>query len=137
MRRLSALALVLLLPACRVGPAPDVGPLGPALVLDVRNASDRELIIGYDFEAGASSGGGEGLVGPCERQAIMFGEIGGSYTVTVDGSSVVESTVPAGAPVDATMVVTVLVGPDGEVEVPPPAFVRAPNLDPATIPGCG
>ena len=73
----------------------------------------------------------------CERQAIMFGEVGGTYTVTVDGETVAESTVPASAPVDGSMVVMVLVGPDGQVEVAPQAFLRAPNLDAATIPGCG
>jgi len=135
MRRLALAAASALLAACTA--PPNQGPSGPTLVIDVRNASERELEVGYEFTSGATSGSGEGLVAACQRYPISTGPVGGTYAIRVDGKTVVEASVPASAPDGASVVVSVLVGPDGEVESQPPALVRTPNLDTSTVPGCG
>lgn len=132
----AAAAVLLTLVACVPAPALNGAPKGPSLVIDVRNTSNRQLEVGYEFEAGQTSGGGAGLIGPCERQPMQGGQIGGDYAILVDGKSVLEATVPLSAPADAFMVVNVSVGPDGEVEVSPGGFVQAPRLDTVPIP-CG
>jgi hypothetical protein len=138
MRRLAAAAVSLLLVACMPGMDPISEPAGPTLVIHVRNASDRELHVGYEFTAGAISGAGETLVAPCSRQPISAGKIGGgTYTIQVGGKTVVEATMPAGVPDDASVVVSVVVGPDGEVEALPAGLVEVPDVDIAPIPGCG
>ena len=139
MRPLAAAAASVLLCACVAAPQPNAGPAGPTLVIDVRNASDRELEVGYDFTAGVTSGTGASLVGPCQRHPLSVGEVGGggSYTIEVEGKTVVEGTVPASSPEGASIVVSVLVGQDGAVEVLPSTLVQAPELDILSIPGCG
>ena len=135
MRRTAAVAVALLLCACVPAPASNGAPLGPELVIDVRNASARELRVGYEFVAGEVSGTGEALVLACQRQPVHGGQIGGDYVVHVDGKSVFEATVPA-APEGAFLVVNVSIGPDGEVQVSPGGFVRVPPVDIVAVPGC-
>ena len=135
MRPTAALAVTLLLCACVPAPASNGAPLGPELIIDVRNASSGELRVGYDFVAGEVSGTGEGLVLACQRQPVHGGQIGGAYVILVDGKSVFEATVPA-APEGAFLVVNVSIGPDGEVQVSQGGFVRVPPVDPVAIP-CG
>lgn len=130
-----AVAVTLLLCACVPAPAPNGAPLGPELIIDVRNASGRQLGVGYEFAAGAVSGTGEQLVGACQREPVHGGQIGGDYVILVDGKSVFEDTVPA-APEGAFLVVNVSIGPDGEVQVSPGGFVRVPPVDTVAIPGC-
>ena len=137
MRRAATAAILLILSACVPAPASHGAPMGPSPAIDVRNSSNRQLEAGYQFEAGQTSGSGAGLIGPCERQPMQAGQIGGDYVILVDGKSVLDATVPLSAPADVFMVVNVSVGPDGEVEVVPPGgFVRAPPLDTVPIP-CG
>ena len=137
MRPTAAVAVVLMLVACVPAPASNGAPMGPSLVIDVRNSSNRELEVGYEFEAGQTSGNGAGLIGPCSRHPMEGGQIGGDYAILVDGKSVLEASVPRSAPADAFMVVRVSVGPDGEVEVVPPGgFVQVPSLEIVRIP-CG
>ena len=135
MRHAAAAAIVLLC-ACVPAPATNGAPMGPRLVIDVRNSSNRQLEVGYEFEAGQTSGSGAGLIERCSRQPMQAGQIGGDYEVLLDGKSVLEATVPLSAPADAFMVINVSVGPDGEVEVSPGGFVEAPRLDTVPIP-CG
>ena len=105
----------------------------------MRNATDQPLEIGFEFTSGATGASGEALVEPCQRFPFPVGEVGGggTYTIDVDGETVLEATAPASAPEGASMVVRVLVAHDGAVEVLPPAMVAVPELDTATIPGCG
>ena len=135
MRRTAAVAATLLLCACVPAPASNGAPLGPELIIDVRNASGREMLVGYEFVAGGVSGTGEGLVLACQRQPVPGGQIGGDYVVLVDGKSVFEGTVPA-APEGAFLIVNVSIGPDGEVQVSPGGFVRVPPVDTVAVPGC-
>jgi hypothetical protein len=139
MRRLAIAALSLLLAACVVAPQPNQAPSGPSLVIDVRNASERELDVGYEFTGGVMSGSGATLVAPCTRQPFPAGEVGGggTYAIQVEGKTVVESTVPASTPEGASIVVSLLIGSDGVVEVLPPSLVEVPELDTSTVPGCG
>ena len=136
MRRAATAAILLILSACVPAPASNGAPMGPSLVIDVRNSSNRQLEVGYQFEAGQTSGSGAGLIGPCERQPMQAGQIGGDYVIRVDGKSVLEATVPLSAPPDAWMVIKVSVDPDGLVEVSPGGLVQAPRLDTVPIP-CG
>lgn len=135
MRQTAALAVALLLCACVPAPASNGAPLGPELIIDVRNASGRELVVGYEFVAGEVNGTGEGLVGACQRQPVHGGQIGGDYVVLVGGKSAFEGTVPA-APEGAFLVVNVSIGPDGEVQVSMGGFVRVPPVDIVAVPGC-
>jgi hypothetical protein len=123
---------------CVRGATANAAPAGPTLVIDVRNASDRALEVEYDFTSGATSGTGASLVEACQRHPWSVGEVGGgTYSIEVDGTAVVEGTIPASAPEGASIVVSVLVGQDGAVEVLPPSMVEVPELDTTTIPGCG
>jgi hypothetical protein len=139
MRRLATATGSVLLCAC-VAPQPNAAPAGPTLVIDVRNASDRALEVEYDFTSGVTSGTGGTFVEPCQRHPWSVGDVGGgggTYRIEVDGDTVVDATIPASAPEGASIVVSVLVGQDGAVEVLPPSMVEVPELDTTTIPGCG
>jgi hypothetical protein len=137
MRRPATAALALLLVGCVPGTDPAAEPPGPALVIDVRNSSDQQLDIAFDFTAEVWNGSGATLVEPCQRHPITVGKIGGGrYAVHVEGKTVVDAAVPASAPHDATLVVGVLIGPDGMVEVLPSRVVEVPELDTTPIP-CG
>jgi hypothetical protein len=137
MRQTASVAIAaLLLAACMPAPASNGAPMGPSLVIDVRNSSNRQLEVEYEFEAGGTSGSGAGIIGPCQQQPMQVGQIGGTYVIRVDGKSVLEATVPLSAPLDAWMVINVSVDPDGMVEVSPGGFAQAPHLDTVPIP-CG
>jgi hypothetical protein len=119
MRFASVLLATLMLAACApvVVQLPD-GPLqGPQLAIQVANASDREVAVGYEFEAGTTGGGGEGTVASCEQVSMPFGPVSGQYRVLIDGAPVHEAAAPAGVRADAWFVVRVTIGPDGEAEV--------------------
>ena len=139
MRFAPALLAALALAACApvVVQLPD-GPLtGPQLAIQVANASDREVAVGYEFEAGNTGGGGEGTVASCEQVAIPFGPVSGQYRVLIDGAPVHEAAAPAGVPGDVWFVVRVTIGPDGESEVVGAGMTRLmPDPDPRPI-ACG
>jgi len=139
-RFVSALVAALVLAACApvVVQLPD-GPLeGPQLAIQVANASDREVAVGYEFEAVNSGGGGEGTVASCEQVAMTFGAVAGQYRVLIDGAPVHEAAAPAGVPADAWFVVRVSIGRDGEAEVIGAGMTpRMPDPDPRPIAGCG
>lgn len=137
MHRSAAAAILLIVSACVPAPASNGAPLGPQLVIHVRNASDRQLEVAYEFAAAAASGSGAGLIGPCERQPMQGGRIGGDYVISVDGKPVLEATVPLSAPPDGWMVINLSVDPDGQVEVSPGGFVQVPPADTVALPGCG
>ena len=139
MRFAPALLAALVLAACApVGVQLPDGPLeGPQLAIQVANASDREVAVGYEFEAVNSGGGGEGTVGSCEQVSIPFGPVAGQYRVLIDGAPVHEAAAPAGVPADAWFVVRVTIGPDGEAEVVGAGMTRL-MPDPASRPiACG
>jgi hypothetical protein len=113
-------------------------PIGPTLVIDVANGSNEERSIGYQFEMGQSSGGGEGTVLGCERATISFGEIGGRYSILVDGEAVTQGALPANIPGERTVLVRVRIAEDGTATAAAPALLaRAPQFLIEPIPGCG
>ena len=132
---MAALALAACAPV--VVQLPD-GPLeGPQLAIQVANTSDREVAVGYEFDAGNSGGGGEGTVASCEQVSIPFGAISGQYRVLIDGAPVHEAAAPAGVPAGAWFVVRVTIGPDGETEVTGAGLTpRMPDPDSRPI-ACG
>jgi hypothetical protein len=102
-------------------------PIGPQLVVAVENRSDRDVTVGYEFEAQNSSGGGEGIVVHCEYQQMVFGEVGGSYGVLVDGTPAFDGAVPSGMPADGFLVVRLSIDADGDVTPEgEPAWTRMP-----------
>jgi len=125
-----ALALAVAASGCMPVVVPvqgDRGPeVGPELVLDVLNQSDRELTVGYEFESVASSGGGEGLVAACERVTLLFGTIAGSYDIRLDGEPVFDGRMAAGLPADGFFVVRLAVDADGVGSVTEPGWTRIP-----------
>jgi hypothetical protein len=140
MRFICALLAALVLAAC----APVVvqiadGPLdGPQLAIQVANASDRQVAVGYEFEAVNTGGAGEGMVASCEQALMTFGAISGRYRVLVDGVRLHEAAAPVGVPADAWMVVRVSIGPDGDPEVIGAGLTpQMPDPDPRPIAGCG
>lgn len=140
---IASLALVLVACMPVVAPAPPGAepgePIGPELVIDVVNRSNREVRIGYEFEAPNSAGGGEGLMPPCERMMSPFGGVGGRFEILVDGDVVMAEVMPPGMPADGFVLVRVTIEPDGEVEVAPqPAWMRLPpDLVNQRLPDCG
>jgi hypothetical protein len=139
--RAAGLALLLpLLGACaptvvEIEPAQ---PIGPTLVIDVVNGSSDERSIGYEFEMAQSSGGGEGTVLGCERATISFGEIGGRYSILVDGEAVTQGAFPPNIPGERTALVRVTIAEDGTATAAAPALLaRAPPFVTEPIPGCG
>jgi len=140
MRFASALVAALVLAACApvVVQLPD-GPLeGPQLAVQVANASNREVAVGYEFEAINTGGGGEGTVASCEQVSIPFGAVSGQYRVLVDGVPVHEAAAPAGVPADAWFVVRVSIGPDGDAEVIGAGMTpQMPDPNPRPVAGCG
>jgi hypothetical protein len=127
----------LLLSACVSGVTVEpAAAAGPTLVIDVTNASPDERSVGYEYDGGAMSGGGEGTLGACERQVTPFGEVRGSYIVTIDGTSVLDGTVPPNL-MGGYLVIRVTMTTDGEVSAAPPTLVlREPAMVMNPIPGC-
>jgi hypothetical protein len=139
MRFVSALPAALVLAACApvVVPIADGPPDGPQLAIQVANASDRQVAVGYEFEAVNSGGGGEGTVASCEQALMTFGTVSGRYRVLIDGVQLHEAAAPAGVPADAWMVVRVSIGPDGDPEVIGAGIaVQMPDPDSRPIAGC-
>jgi hypothetical protein len=139
-RRLAPGAALLALTACMpAGVTVDPGqPIGPTLVIDITNRSDAERTIGYEFDMGSMSGGGEGTLLACERSVMPFGEIGSNFTILVDSEPVIEETLPPGIPPDRFVVVKVTVAEDGTATAAAPVLAaRMPPVQSAPIPGCG
>ena len=138
MRRIVVAALPTLLAACALGGRVEAPELfGPTLVLEVTNASDGDVAVGYEFESPGTGGTGETLAAACRREAVPLSSVVGTYHVTVDGKTVWEDAVPLHADAGSFLVIRVRIGPDGEAEVAPPVILAAqPNLSVA-IPGCG
>ena len=138
MRRIVVAALPMLLAACALGgrvEAPELS--GPTLVLEVTNASDVDVAVGYEFESPGTGGTGETLAAACRREAVPMSSVVGTYHVTVDGKTVWEDAVPLHADAGSFLVIRVRIGPDGEAEVAPPVILAAqPNFSVA-IRGCG
>jgi hypothetical protein len=112
-------------------------PVGPTLIIDATNRSDAERSIGYEFEAGGTSGGGEGTLLACERSVLPFGEIASSFSVMVDGHPVMEETLPPGIPPDRFVVVRVTIAEDGTATAAEPVLAaRMPPVAGAPIPDC-
>ena len=141
MRRLAVAAgfSIILVAGCamRSGPDPAAEPEGPTLVLDVTNESDRDVVVGYDFESAAMSGTGESFFPACRREATPHSTISGDYRVVVDGEVVLEDSVPPRASADTFLVVRMRIAPDGEVEVVAPGVMQEPLEAHTAIPGCG
>lgn len=134
-------AIAFVLAACMpvVAPVMDDGPpQRPQLAIQVTNASDQEMAIGYEFEAFQSGGGGEGTVAPCELITLPFGPVGGSFIILVEGEVVFEDRVREAIPADAWVFVRVRISPDGEGEVFGTGVVAGiPDPAPRPIPDCG
>lgn len=139
MRLASPLLAALVLAGCApVGVQIADGPLeGPQLAVQVANASDREVEVGYAYEAVNEGGEGGGSVASCEQVSIPFGAVAGQYRVLVDGEAVHQAAAPAG-PADAWFVVRVSINPDGDAEVIGAGLTaRMPDPDPRPVAGCG
>jgi hypothetical protein len=140
MRRLAFAAAALLLTGCApVGPTVVTEPVeAPDLVLDVTNATPQEVVIGWEFEADGHSGSGEALIAACRRESMVPSVINGGYTISVNGETVAEGTVPERAGAETFLVVRVRIGPDGDVDVDPPGVaLQPPPAVGANLPGCG
>ena len=140
-RLVTCLVVVLVAAGCMpvVAPVGQAGPgAGPLLVIDVANASNRDLSVGYEFQHPSLSGEGEGLAPRCGRMSIGFGEIAGTYAIRVDGETVFEGEVAPGLPSDGFFVVRLRVDADGLVTADQPGWTRIP---PETVDqrfqGCG
>ena len=130
---LVALFLCACMPGVTVDPA---AVAGPTLVLDMTNASSREWSVGYDFDGDGMSGTGEGLLAACERQVSPYGEVRGTYTIRLDGTSVLDGTVPPNV-AGGYLVIRVTITADGEVSAGAPTLVRRePALLMNPVPGC-
>ena len=119
-------------------PAEPAGQVGPELVIDVVNRSDRELVIGYEFETPNASGGGEGTMPPCERMEMLFGSVAGDYEILLDRERVLEGAVPDAMPDDGFLIVRLTIDADGDVDVIGPRWTRIPpELRNQALPECG
>ncbi len=138
MRRLAVAVGSVLLAGC-APTVPAVAPDLPApmLVVDVTNASVDEVVLGFEFEAQGTSGGGESLLAPCRRDAMPLASISGDYSISVDGETVFEGAVPQRASSETFLVVRLRIGPDGEVEVTAPGVALQPPRVSTALPGCG
>jgi hypothetical protein len=127
----------LLLCACVSGVTVDrATATGPTLVLDVTNASSDQRSVGYEFDGDGTSGAGEGLLSACERQVQPYGEVLGSYSIEIDGTSVLDGTVPPNA-AGAYLVVRVQISADGSRTAAAPLVLRdMPEAETRAIPGC-
>jgi hypothetical protein len=135
MRRLTVAASSLILAGCVTGQTTQ--PQGPTLVIDVTNASDREVVVASEFDSPGSSGNGESLAAACRREATPVFPVTGDYRVSVDGEAVADGVVQASDGTGRFLVIRVFVGPDGDVEAAAPVILAsAPDVSSA-IPGCG
>lgn len=121
-----AIAVALMLGACDIGgvtpdgpqAAPEVGApgpeqaFGPILVLDVVNNSNADVEAGYEYRSDNPSGSGETVVPACHHVSTFFGEVAGTYTITIDGEVVAEGVIPRGVR-DGAVRKRVIVAPDG------------------------
>jgi hypothetical protein len=136
MRRLTVAASSLILAGC-VTAQTTQPPQGPTLVIDVTNASDREVVVATEFDSPGSSGNGESLAAACRREATPVFPVTGDYRVSVDGEAVADGVVQASDGTGRFLVIRVFVGPDGDVEAAAPVILAsAPDVSSA-IPGCG
>lgn len=114
-----------------VGP-PQVAPaqpIGPTLAFVVSSQTNERLVIGYEFQDGATGGGGEGEVA-CENTVMRFGEVSGSYSILVGGEEVASGQVPRGVAAGMFMVFRIDIGADGSSTVVGPNLARQVPDDP-------
>lgn len=106
-------------------------------MLDVTNLSDRDVTIEHAYEDGQRSGSGEATFFSCHHNAGIASEVVGDYRVVVDGEHSFEGTVPDRASGETFLVVTIRIGPEGEVEIDGPGVTLEPLNEDSLIPGCG
>ena len=139
MKFVPALLAAQVLVACApvVVPIADGPPGGPQLAIQVANASDRDVEVGYEFEDINTGGGGAGTVASCEQALMTFGFVSGRYRVLLDGVRVHEAAAPGGVPADAWVVVRVSISADGNAEVVGIGIAATmPDPDPRPIADC-
>lgn len=125
-------------PIQQQAPAEAPHPQGPQLAVDVTNMSAQPLDIAYEFEGDNSAGGGEGPVLPCNQSVMPFAMIAGEYVLTLEGASILEGTVPPRLPPEAWLLVRVVIGADGELDViGPVSLPRAPEFESRSLGACG
>lgn len=114
-------------------------PVGPQLVMELTNRSDRDLTFSYEFDQPQTmSGSGEGSMPACTTAVQLWGEIAGRYELMIDGVSAVQGSLPPGAGAGSYLFVRLRVDPDGEVVVGQSGLVRQePELISEPIEGCG
>lgn len=104
---------------------------GPTLTLEVTNRTDETHLVEYEYEGVGMAGGGGGEV-PCGRSVITFGQVSGSYAVTVDGEQVAAGEVPRG--VDRRLFIVFRITIDeGETTALGPAVVADPPREAAAL----
>lgn len=118
------------------GQAPD---FGPSLVVDLVNASEDEIVVSYEFQSVNAGGGGEGSIPACERMVMEFGDVAGTYDVTVAGTTVIDAQVPPGMPANGYLLARVQVDRDGTASAdgPPRWVAAAPAMVNAPLANCG
>ena len=137
MRRLAVGASSLLLTACIPGQVQPAERPGPTLVVEMTNATDRDVVVGHEYESPGQSGSGESFASACRRETLLLSEIRGDYQVTVDGEPAFEGSVPDGADSETYVLIRVTIGPDAEVGAAEPIVVtEVPDVS-ADVPGCG
>jgi hypothetical protein len=135
-----AVLVTVVLAACMpvVVPIAEGPPEGPQLAIQIANASDREVKVGYEFEGPQMTGGGEGTVGSCEQVAMPFGPVSERYTILLDGEALHDAAAPAGVPAGAWVVVRISVDADGDANVTGSGIApRMPDPNPRPIADCG
>ncbi len=121
--------------ACFPVSGPAVGPAqirGPSVALVVTNRTNENRVIGYEFEAESTAGGGEGEV-PCGRTVILFGELVGSYVILADGQPVAEGQVPAAARAGTFLVFRIEIDEEGSASAMGPDVRAQPPDEQALI----
>ena len=123
--------------ACVTGVTVDqASTTGPTLVLDVTNASSDDVSVGYRFDGEATSGAGEGLSGACERLVQPYGEVLGTYSIEIDGTSALDAMVPPNA-AGAFLLIRVTIAADGSPTVAAPLLLRQmPDREMRPVAGC-
>lgn len=106
------MALLLVAGCLPVSPPPGTSQTGPTVTFVVTNNSGSPVVVGFEFEAAGTSGAGEADV-VCGGSVIQFGEMVGTYSVSVAGDEVASGEVSRAARPGSYLVFRLIVAEDG------------------------